>query len=288
MPRLDLTTAKRIKVASGEVSRLKGVGFEWVKPVSDLRTQVIAALFGASEQGAMYDPSDLSTLFQDASGTTPVTADSQPVGRMLDVSGNGNHITQANAARKPLYRTNGALHWLEFDGIEDGLQTPSALSLAGSGRMSMTVGLRRTGSANAVVAELGPNSFANSGTFAIFSPLGTNFYVFRSRGSTAAASLTIADTVYTAPVNHVAVMQAVTAASNVTARVNQTETTNTDAQGGGGYSSTQALNIGTRDGGTSLPYGGRIFSFVLRGGALSAEQLALVEQYTASQSGVTL
>ena len=83
------------------------------------RAQVIAALFGASEQGAMYDPSDLSTLFQDSAGTTPVTADSQPVGRMLDVSGNGNYARQFNEARRPLYRTNGALHWLELDGVDD-------------------------------------------------------------------------------------------------------------------------------------------------------------------------
>lgn len=51
------------------------------------------SLFENGEQGAWYDPSDLSTLFQDAAGTTPVTAVGQPVGRMLDKSGNGNHAT---------------------------------------------------------------------------------------------------------------------------------------------------------------------------------------------------
>ena len=44
----------------------------------------IKALFAAGEQGAWYDPSDLTTLFQDAAGTTPVTAVEQPVGRILD------------------------------------------------------------------------------------------------------------------------------------------------------------------------------------------------------------
>ena len=43
-------------------------------------------LFLDGEQGAWYDPSDLSTLFQDAAGTTPVTADGDPVGLMLDLS----------------------------------------------------------------------------------------------------------------------------------------------------------------------------------------------------------
>lgn len=41
-------------------------------------------LFANGEQGWVYDPSNLSTLFQDAAGTTPVTAMEQPVGLQLD------------------------------------------------------------------------------------------------------------------------------------------------------------------------------------------------------------
>lgn len=44
------------------------------------------SLFAAGTQGAFYDPSDLNTLFQDAAGTTPVTAAGQQVGLMLDKS----------------------------------------------------------------------------------------------------------------------------------------------------------------------------------------------------------
>jgi hypothetical protein len=61
-----------------------------------------AILFGTSDQGVWYDPSDYSTLFQDAAGTTPVTAVEQPVGRMLDKSGRGNHATQATAINRPV------------------------------------------------------------------------------------------------------------------------------------------------------------------------------------------
>jgi hypothetical protein len=43
-----------------------------------------ASLFTQGEQGAWYDPSDYSTLFQDSAGTTPVTAVEQSVGLMLD------------------------------------------------------------------------------------------------------------------------------------------------------------------------------------------------------------
>lgn len=53
------------------------------------------SLFAAGEQGAWYDPSDLSTLYQDAAGTTPVTGVEQRVGLMLDQSGRDNHAFQA-------------------------------------------------------------------------------------------------------------------------------------------------------------------------------------------------
>ena len=42
-----------------------------------------ASLFASGEQGVWYDPSDMSTMFQDSAGTTPVTAAGQPVGLIL-------------------------------------------------------------------------------------------------------------------------------------------------------------------------------------------------------------
>jgi hypothetical protein len=63
-----------------------------------------AKLFAASEQGVWFDPSDITTLFQDSTGTTPVTAVEQPVGKILDKSGRGNHATQATAGSRPTYR----------------------------------------------------------------------------------------------------------------------------------------------------------------------------------------
>jgi len=43
-------------------------------------------LFANSEKGAWFDPSDISTLFQDTAGATPVTTIEQPVALMLDKS----------------------------------------------------------------------------------------------------------------------------------------------------------------------------------------------------------
>lgn len=74
-------------------------------------------LFLGGEQGAWYDPSDLSTLFQDAGGTTPVTAVEQPVRLMLDKSGRGNSATAPSDAARPVLRSryNRFTYSEEFD-----------------------------------------------------------------------------------------------------------------------------------------------------------------------------
>lgn len=79
----------------------------------------ILALFAGGKQGVWYDPSDMSTLFQDVAGTIPVTKDGDPVALMRDKSGNNNHATQTVSAARPVYKTDGALHWLSFDGVDD-------------------------------------------------------------------------------------------------------------------------------------------------------------------------
>lgn len=78
---------------------------------------------------AWYDPSDISTLFQDSAGTTPVAADGDPVGKMLDKSGNGNHLVQAVTSAQPTYRTGGGLAWLSFNGT-NGLNNVSPVGCA--------------------------------------------------------------------------------------------------------------------------------------------------------------
>lgn len=48
--------------------------------------QQIQRLFATGEEGFFYDPNDLSTMYQDAAGTIPVTGVGQPVGLILDKS----------------------------------------------------------------------------------------------------------------------------------------------------------------------------------------------------------
>lgn len=81
-----------------------------------------SSLFAAGEQGIWLDPSDFSTLYQDAAGTTPVTAVGQPVGKILDKSGRGNHASQSTSASRPtLQQDANGCYYLSFDGTDDGM-----------------------------------------------------------------------------------------------------------------------------------------------------------------------
>ena len=59
--------------------------------------------FANGDQGFFYDPSDLSTMFQDAAGTIPVTAAGQPIGLIRDKSGLNNHASSTSSSRRPIF-----------------------------------------------------------------------------------------------------------------------------------------------------------------------------------------
>jgi hypothetical protein len=76
------------------------IPFRQKMPVLYLES-AIKALFKNDEQGLWYDLWDFSTLSQDAAGTIPVTGVEQPVGRVLDKSGNGNNASQTTSTARP-------------------------------------------------------------------------------------------------------------------------------------------------------------------------------------------
>jgi len=102
---------------------------------SDPLPALITQLFSNAEQGAFYIPrpivNGVQSLFQDAAGTVSVTADGDPIGKMIDQSGNGNHATQSVSGSRPVYRTNGILHWLQFNGVNNFLIVQNNLPLSG-------------------------------------------------------------------------------------------------------------------------------------------------------------
>lgn len=63
----------------------------------------ILAAFSGGKQGVFYKILPIH-LWQNAARTIPVTQDSDPVGCVDDLSGNGNHATQTVSAARPIYQ----------------------------------------------------------------------------------------------------------------------------------------------------------------------------------------
>lgn len=105
-----------------------------------------AALFAAGEQGVWYDPSDLTTMFEDSAGTTAVhtpgngTADS-PVGKILDKSGRGNHATQSTSTARPTlsarYNILSATDTLSTQSVTT-VATTYTLAFSGTGTITLS------------------------------------------------------------------------------------------------------------------------------------------------------
>lgn len=119
-----------------------------------------------------YDPSDLTTMFQDTAGTTPVTADGQSVALHLDKGQwGGKTLAQVLAAQTELV-TNGAFDtdaagWTAYNSatlsvVSGKLRTTNGASLSGgAGQAFATV----VGCTYALTVELtGTNGFLHIGT----------------------------------------------------------------------------------------------------------------------------
>lgn len=119
------TTAAEGRTYLYSIGALKD-GHEKISPeilVSTVNHPVLS-LFKNAEKGLWLDFSDMSSLYQDSTGTVSVTAVSQPIGKVLDKSGNSNHAAQTASSRQPVFQTDGAF----FDGVDDFLKTIAAVN----------------------------------------------------------------------------------------------------------------------------------------------------------------
>lgn len=244
-----------------------------------------ASLFAGGEPGVWYDPSDLTTLFQDRAGTTPVTAAGQSVGMILDKSGSGNHAVAINDPARGKYQTAGGLHRIAFDGVDDGYVTPTITP--GTDKVQVFAGVRKLSDAVAygVLAEMSPSSGANPGVIVLFVPNGASGYRFNSIGTIRA---TVDSGIIEAPVNSAMSALGDISGDSAILRINGTPATPTTTDQGTGDYLPYPLYIGMRAG-TSLPFNGNLYALALRfGPTLTAAQIAQTEAWVARKTGVTL
>ena len=240
------------------------------------------SLFAASEPGFWYDPSDLSTLFQDSAGTTPVTAAGQSVGLVLDKSGRGNHATQPTSLSRPTYQvdSNGR-GYLLFDGSDDFLVTPTITP--GTDKVQVFAGVRKlSDAARGMLVELG--NAPGLQTWRLEAPDGPALprYLWNSSGSS--SSSTVASG-YAAPITNVLTGIGDIAADTAILRVNAAQAASSASDQGTGNYGNYPVYIGRR-GGTSTPFNGRIYSLICRFGPnLTSDQIAQTEAWVNSKTG---
>lgn len=363
------------------------------------------SLFASGEQGAWFDPSDLSTMFQDYAGTIPVTADGQPVGLILDksnglaatatpidgamntatwtkgtgwsssgprsiscdgtngstsdcgaaytkptgslvrwtfnivsISGvvsvysssagpsvftttglktafsdpgssfnifrasagttctitdikieliSGNYAYQANSAARPLYKTSGGLHWLQFDGVDDSLATAS-INFTSTAQIDVFAGLYAPSSATGMLIELSHNATSDGGAFYITdNELVSGPGTVRVRGTdTAGGVLTVTPPDLLVLTNQLAI----TASPNdYKARINGVDQVDTPYQTGAGTGNfgNWPLYIGQRNQ-SSLAFNGNIYSLIVLGRTATTQEITDTETWVANKTGVVL
>lgn len=251
--------------------------------------QQIAALFAGGEQGAWYEPSLTNgTLFQDAAGTTPVTAEGQPVGRMLDKSGRGNHATQPTTVNRPILQIDGnGRHFLAFNGTNSWMSTP-AIDFTATDKMTVIAGVRKLSDAAVGMAvELSVNAVSNNGSFAVLAPggPGASSVGFYLRGD--AATNVSAPLGFPAPFAYVqtALMNiaGATGALELVHRING-NVTGVGATAGAGNFGSYPLYIGAR-GGSALFANMNFYGLIVRGTLSSDPQIASAERFMNSKTG---
>lgn len=240
-----------------------------------------ASFFAAGEQGAWWDPSDLSSMFQDSAGTTPAAVDS-PVGKINDKSGRGNHLIQATAASRPVLRYTTGRYYLEFDGSDDGMAI-AALNLSGGDSVMLCMGVRKLADTGATtyLCELTGNVTATQGGLALrHDNINGDAFDFLSRGSALAGASSAA-----VVVNTTAVLTGIgdISADTCRLRVNQTETSIATDQGTGNYANA-AFSLGRRVN-FANPTNMRFYGAILRGVVPSAGELAAVEAWMNWRTG---
>ena len=255
--------------------------------------KLIAELFANGEQGFVYDPNDLNTMFQDAAGTVPVTDMGQPVGLIQDKSGNGNHAKQTDSSKRPILRKNAATgaNYLEFDGFDDRLFTQT-IDLSSISKFSFFSSLRKLRDTQSGTLFAFGNQTIN-GSFVFYAPYASgNTANYTTELKPASAYYREQMGTYTSPTSNVvrsicdytqantanAVKNAINGVSIASSNINITPS-NTMA--------VQPFSIGVASNGF-IGFYGQVYSLIGLCRTATATEISSVESILAKQVGVTL
>lgn len=271
-------------IANGETFASWLVKLNWL---NDLDTAIPALVYTGGYKGLTIDAEVLSSMSQDTAGATPVTAAGQPIGRILDRSGNALHLTQSTAAARPTYRLDGSSRpYLETDAIDDWMTSPSFAW--GSDEVTVIAAFRKR--ADTPVGR--PMSFGTpgvAGSFFMAAPgaASTDKYYFGARGSAAANFATTTNVAYNAPITAVFGGTAKISTDTLIARINGVDVATNATDHGTGNFGTSTFTIGAQSG-PSIFAGIDLYGLLAVNRLLTTQERGWVEKWMALKSGVTL
>ena len=250
--------------------------------------QLIQSLFANNEQGFFYDPNDLSTMFQDAAGTVPVTGVGQPVGLIRDKSGRNNHAYQNTSAARPILRQNAVTgaNYLAFDGSNDFLRTNN-IDFTATNKVSWFAGMRRLSDAAGEMLLILSPSAANTRFFYLYLTPGSTVPYWAAASNLGSTITVNPQMIPPPPRSDVLTMRATGNPSSISLRVNSAQAASSAASQGASNYGNQPLYIGSRAG-DLLFLNGHIYGLIGVGKLVSDNETLAIEKELAKRVGVTL
>jgi hypothetical protein len=244
-------------------------------------------LFKAGEKGCWYDPSDLTTLFQDSNGTIPVTGPDVLIGKMLDKSGNGNHIT-ATTGKPTLRRDSNGNYYLQGNGTSTAMSTPATVDLSTTNKITIFSGAAAANVGTGIICEATAAWVGSPGTYAMYvgdaypatvavgDAAFSNQLIGSSPGPIADQSRHVYSGLHTIP------------GDSSTLRTDGVSFPPGTADKGAGNFGNYTMNFMARNNGEALWLNGGVYAFILRGTESTGFEIRSTEQWIANKTGVVL
>lgn len=234
--------------------------------------------FPTGKAGYFFDTSDLSTMYQDAAGTIPVTAAGQPVGRWEDKSGNGYILTQTTSTKRPIYQTDGTRHWLVSNGIDTHMVSVGNVLVNSANTIELFAGIKFNNLSD--VRMFAYQTASNRGFRAYHKGGNVSFYV---QDTTFIETQTTLGT--TNPVNYKGLGLAYPTFVESGCYVNGAGNAQaTGVNNGSGFFGDAPLNLFASSSG-AIPVNGNLYSLIFVAGGLTAQERSNINNFITSSIG---
>jgi hypothetical protein len=171
-------------------------------------------------------------------------------------------------------------HYVQYDGSDDSMST-AAIDFTATDKMSVFAGVRKTGTALSVLAELSSTG-ANAGAFTLQAPFtaAPDGYQFGASGTTFRQASAVG---YTAPISNILTGLGDISGDLVTLRIDGTQEAQTTTDLGTGNYGNYPLFFGRRNNAT-LPFSGKDYGIIVVGKAASAGEISDTELWLSDKT----